>query len=578
MRLSNLFGRTLRDAPADADMTSHALLVRAGMVRPLASGIYAYLPLGWEVIRRLMAILREEMARVGGQEMRMPLVTPGELWQRTGRWQEVGSELVRFRDRAERDMVLAMTHEETVTELARFVVQSYRDLPTVVYHIQSKMRDEPRPRGGLIRMREFLMKDAYSFHTDEADLDQFFGHMRRAYETVFAQVDLSPIVIEALSGMMGGRGSVEFSLPHPVGEDEFVQCADCAYAANLEVAVADKGSPPVEAPLPLEPVATPGAETIADLASLLDVAPERILKSVWFTTEGETPSRLVVALLRGDLDVDERRLCEAVGARALRAATPEEMAQVGAVAGYASALGLDRSAPGDGEMALVVAADDTVPVTPNLVAGANQPNLHLRNANYGRDFSADVVTNLAAVRDGDTCARCGGPLRVQRGIELGHIFKLGTRYSEPLGATYLDAQGQAHPIVMGSYGIGLDRLLAAIVEVHHDSKGIVWPASVAPADVHIVALKAEDPAVREMAEGLYADMRIRGYRVIIDDRAESAGVKFADADLIGVPLRLTVSPRTLARNAVELKPREGDAVETVGLDDLYPWLEAWGTE
>lgn len=575
MRLSNLFGRTLRDTPTDADLTSHALLVRAAMIRPLASGLYAYLPLGWRVVQRIEAILREEMATVGAQEMRMPLVTPAELWQRSGRWASVDAELVRFKDRADRDLVLAMTHEETITEIARFAIQSYRDLPAVVYHIQAKMRDEPRPRGGLIRMREFLMKDAYSFHTETDDLDAFFPHIRRAYEAIFRRVGLTPVAIEALSGMMGGAGSVEFTLPHPLGEDQFVQCADCSYAANAEVAVADKGASPVEAALPMAPVATPDAGTIADLADLLDVPPDRIAKSVWYVAEGGPGLRLIVALIRGDLDVDERRLADAAEAQALRPATSQEMAQVGAVAGYASAIGLDRSPPGPGGAALLVIADDTIPVTPNLVAGANAPDTHFLNANYGRDFSADVVTNIAAVRDGDTCVRCGGTLRLRRGIELGHVFKLGTRYSGPMGATYLDRDGRTLPLVMGSYGIGLDRLMAAVVEAHHDDYGIYWPASIAPADIHLVGLKLDEARVREVAEGLYADLRIAGYRVIYDDRAESPGVKFADADLIGVPLRLTVSPRTVQRDSVEIKPRRGEVAETVTLDDLHAWLEAW---
>lgn len=575
MRLSNLFGRTLRDAPADADLTSHALLVRAAMIRPLASGLYAYLPLGWRVIQRIEAILREEMATVGAQEMRMPMVTPAELWQRSGRWEGVGPELVRLKDRADRDLVLAMTHEETVTDIARFVIQSYRDVPAVVYHIQGKMRDELRPRGGLIRMREFLMKDAYSFHADAHDLDAFFPHMRRAYQAVFHRVGLAPIAIEAESGMMGGSGSVEFTLPHPLGEDQFVQCEDCGYAANTEVAVADKGDVAPEELRPMESIATPGAATIADLADLLDVPEDHIAKSVWYVAEGETPLRVIVALIRGDLDVDERRLADTAEAKALRPATVQEMAQVGAVAGYASAVGLDRSPAGPDEAALLVIADDTIPVTPNLVAGANEPDTHYLNVNYGRDFTADVVTNIAAVRDGDTCARCGGALRLRRGIELGHVFKLGTRYSEPMGATYLDRDGKALPLVMGSYGIGLDRLMAAVVEAHHDEHGIRWPASIAPADIHLVGLKLDDARVREVAEGLYAELRIAGYRVLYDDRAESPGVKFADADLMGAPLRLTVSPRTVQRAGVEIKPRRGQAVETVALDDLHVWLEAW---
>ena len=578
MRLSTLFSRTLRAAPADADLPSHALLTRAGMIRQLASGIYAYLPLGWEVIRQLRGIMREELNAVGGQEMHMPLVTPAELWQASGRWYEIGDELVRLRDRADREMVLAMTHEETITEVARFLIQSYRGLPLMVYQFSTKVRDEPRPRGGLIRLREFLMQDAYSLHASADDLDRFFEHMRRAYARIFHRVGLQPLVIDALNGLMGGVESIEFSLPHPLGDDNFVECADCDYAANLEVAVADRGAPPTDAPRPLALIPTPGANTIADLAALLDTSEETILKSVWYTIEGETPLRLVVALIRGDLEVDERRLVEAIGRRAIRPSTPAEMGQVGAVAGYASVIGIDRAPTADNPARLVVVADDTVPVTPNLIAGANQADMHYLNSNYGRDFTADIVTNIAMVCEGDCCPRCGAPLKLRRSMELAQLFKIGSRYSESMGAAVLDSSGQPMPLIMGSYGIGLDRLLAAIVEVHHDSRGITWPENVAPADLHLIALKAEDPAVREMAEGLYNDLRIAGYRVLYDDRPESAGVKFADADLIGVPLRLTVSPRTLKQNAVEVKPRLKEASEVVALDDLYAWIEAWKHE
>lgn len=574
MRLSRLFSRTLRDAPADAEWTSHALLTRAGMIRPLASGLYVYLPLGWAVVRRIQDLLVETMDAVGGQEMHMPLVTPAELWQRSGRWYEIGPELVRVRDRVGRDLVLAMTHEETATEMARHMIRSYRDLPTLIYQIETKMRDEPRPRAGLVRMREFLMQDAYSFHADAADLDAFFGRMLHAYRAIFRQVDLQPLEISAASGLMGGSDSIEFILPHHLGEDQFVQCADCAYAAHMDIAVADKGGATPEPALPLETVDTPGADTIADLAALLDIPASRIAKSVWYTAESEKGLRLVVALIRGDLDVDERRLAAAVGTAALRLATAQEMAAVGAVPGYASTIGIDRDTLDDAAR-LVVVVDDTIPGSPNLVAGANQPDLHYRNANYGRDYTADVVANISLVRDGDPCPRCGAPLNLRRGVELAQVFKLGTRYSEPMGAMYLDRQGVTQPLVMGSYGLGLDRLVAAIVEAHHDAHGICWPAAVAPADVHLVALKLDDGMVRDVAEALYTRLRAQGQRVLYDDRDESPGVKFADADLIGAPLRLTVSQRSLRQGGVEVKPRREGIVETVSLDDLAPWLEAW---
>ncbi len=575
MRLSRLFSRTLRDAPADAEWTSHALLTRAGMIRPLAAGLYVYLPLGWAVMRRIQELLVEAMDSVGGQEMRMPLVTPAELWQRSGRWYEIGAELVRVRDRVGRDLVLAMTHEETATEMARHMIRSYRDLPALIYQIETKMRDEPRPRAGLVRMREFLMQDAYSFHTDAADLDAFFERMRHAYRTIFGRVDLQPLEIDADSGLMGGSDSVQFILPHHLGEDEFVQCADCAYAAHQDIAVSDKGAAAPEAPLPLATVDTPGADTIADLAAMLDIPAARIAKSVWYTAESEKGPRLIVALIRGDLDVDERRLAALVRAGALRLATAQEMAAVGAVPGYASTIGLDRDAPNDGEPRVVVVVDDTIPVSPNLVAGANQSDLHYRNANYGRDFSADIIANISLVRDGDPCPRCGAPLTLRRGVELAQVFKLGTHYSEPMDAAYLDRQGVTQPLVMGSYGLGLDRLMAAIVEAHHDAHGICWPAAVAPADVHLVALKLDDTMVRDVAEAIYGRLRAQGQRVLYDDRDESPGVKFADADLIGAPLRLTVSPRSLRQGGVEVKPRRAGVVETVSLDDLSAWLEAW---
>ncbi|MFN8472042.1 MAG: proline--tRNA ligase [Anaerolineae bacterium] len=575
MRLSRLFSRTLRDAPADAEWTSHALLTRAGMIRPLAAGLYVYLPLGWAVMRRIQDLLVEAMDAIGGQEMRMPLVTPAELWQRSGRWYEVGPELVRVRDRVGRDLVLAMTHEETATEMARHMIRSYRDLPALIYQIETKMRDEPRPRAGLVRMREFLMQDAYSFHSDADDLDAFFGRVRHAYHAIFRRVDLQPLEIAASSGLMGGSDSIEFILPHHLGEDQFVQCADCAYAAHVDVAVTDKGSATPEAPLALETVDTPGADTIADLAALLDIPAARIAKSVWYTAESEKGLRLVVALIRGDLDVDERRLAALVRSGTLRLATAQEMAAVGAVPGYASTIGIDRAALEDDEARLMVVVDDTIPASPNLVAGANRPDLHYRNVNYGRDFTADIIADISLVRDGDPCARCGAPLSVRRGVELAQIFKLGTHYSEPMGATYLDRQGVMQPLVMGSYGLGLDRLMAAIVEAHHDSHGICWPAAVAPADVHLVALKLDDGMVRDVAEALYARLRAQGQRVLYDDRDESPGIKFADADLIGAPVRVTVSQRSLRQGGVEVKPRREGIVETVSLDDLSPWLEAW---
>lgn len=561
MRLSTLFGRTLRQAPAEAETTSHRLLLRGGFVRPVAAGIYAYLPLGWAVLRRLEAILREEMTAIGGQEVRLPVLHPADLWRATDRWSRLGPELIRFQDRTGRDFALGMTHEEVITALARQEIRSYRQLPCLVYQIHTKVRDEPRPRGGLIRLREFLMKDAYSFHADMADLDAFYPRVQQAYRTIFARCGLSVVMVQADPGMIGGSGSHEFVLPSPVGEETIVLCGQCSYAADADLGevskrLADEPPPALDQPPAL--VETPGVTTIADLAYFFNRPPTAFLKTVFFVADG----RLVAACIRGDLEISEAKLRRVIGAQTLRLATAEELQAVGIPPGFGSPVGLRN---------VLVVADDSVPGR-SFIAGANRPDYHLLNVVPGRDFQADIVADIAQATAGWPCARCGGPVESTRGLELGHTFKLGITYSQALGATYRAADGHEHPLVMGCYGIGLDRLMAAIVEQHHDEKGIVWPPAVAPADLHLCALAIDQPAVRQEAEILYQRLQQAGYQVLYDDRDESPGVKFADADLIGIPWRLTVSPRTLQAGVVELKARTAPTAELVPRDDLFQRL------
>jgi prolyl-tRNA synthetase len=545
MRFSQLFGRTLREDPADAEMISHRLLLRAGLIRPLASGIYSYLPLGWRALQKIESIVREEMDAIGGQEMLMPVVHPAEIWRATGRYDSPapGPALVRFQDRTGHDMVLAMTHEETAAYLAREEIHSYRQLPALIYQVQTKFRDEPRSRGGLVRLREFMMKDAYSFDADADGLAEQYERVYGAYEAIFRRCGLETVAVEAYTGIMGGQRSHEFMALNESGEDTLILCPGCRYAANAEAARIDKGVVETAEPLPVERVATPGTQTIEALAALLDVERRQTLKAVFYTTPSD---EIIFAAIRGDLDVNESKLSALLGGVELQPARVEALTAAGIVAGYASPVGVSRGR---------VVVDDSVPQGNNYVAGANEPGYHLLNVNYGRDFTADIVGDIALAREGDTCPHCGHRLTVERGIELGHVFQLGTRYSEALGATYLDRDGVAHPLVMGSYGIGLGRLLACIIEQHHDEKGIVWPVSVAPFDVYIVVLGGRDPAVAEAAEGLYTRLRTSGYEVILDDRAESAGVKFNDADLLGIPVRLTLSGRTLRERSVEIKAR-----------------------
>jgi prolyl-tRNA synthetase len=544
MRLSELFFTTLRDAPAEMEMPSARLLVRAGYIRQLGSGIFTLLPLGFRVATRIEQIIREEIDAIGGQEMSMPVVHPGDLWRETGRYDTVGPALVRFKDRAGRDMVLAMTHEEVVADLLRDIVQSYRQLPVIVYHFQTKFRDEPRARGGLIRVREFVMKDSYSCDRDEAGLDRSYELHYGAYSRIFERMGLDTVPVGADVGMMGGTLAHEFMALNPLGEDTLVLCDQCGYAANQQIAAVRKPEPVAEQMAPLEEVATPGTSTIATLAAHLGIGAERTAKAAFFADQD---GRLITAIVRGDYDVNETKLANAAGAAELRPARPEEIVAAGMVPGYASPIGAHDT---------LVVVDELVTASPNLVAGANRQDVHYRNVNVGRDFTPDVVIDIVSARAGDACPECGGHVRLENGIEVGNIFKLGTRYTAALGATYLGEDGERHPIVMGSYGIGVGRSLACVVEAHHDEKGIVWPESVAPYAAHLVAIGgARDPSVTDAADGLYRRLTDANVDVLYDDRDESPGVKFTDAELLGMPRIVTISPRSLAAGGAEVTLR-----------------------
>lgn len=553
MRLSRLFGKTLRQAPAEAETANHALLLRARMIDQLAAGVYTFLPLGWEVVRRVEEIIREEMNAAGGQEVHMPALQPRELWEESGRWHAFTG-LYTLRDRRDRWLVLGPTHEEVITDLARRLIQSYRDLPQRVYQIQSKFRDEPRPRGGLVRVREFIMKDLYSFDADWEGLDRSYAAMVQAYHNIFRRCGIPVVPVQADSGAIGGKDSQEFLFLTDIGEDTALICDGCGYAANAEKAVFQKPPAAPEEPLPLERLATPGQKTIDDLVRFTGRPHARTLKAVFYQADG----RPVFVAIRGDLEVNEIKLKNALQAVELSLMDEAQVRARGLVAGSASPVGLEG---------ITVVADDSAEHAPNLIAGANTPDVHYVNVNYGRDWRATIVADIALARDGARCAFCPGTLHERRGIEMGHVFKLGTVYSEKMGATYLDAAGNSRPLVMGCYGIGVGRIVAAAVEANHDERGIIWPDELAPYRVHLVGLNLDRPSVRETAERLYTELWAAGIRTLYDDRDESAGVKFADADLLGMPWRLTVSPRALERGGVELKRRTQTESELVPLTE-----------
>ena len=547
MRLSQLFFASLRDDPSEAEMPSHRLLLRAGYLRQLGSGIYSLLPLGKRVSDRVEQVIREEINAIGGQELEMPVVHPAEIWKESGRYFKIGPELVRFKDRGERDLVLAMTHEEVVALLLRDLVQSYRQLPMIVYHFQTKFRDEPRSRGGLIRVREFVMKDSYSCDLDDAGLDVSYRKHYAAYVKIFERLGLEAIAVRSDVGIMGGTAAHEFMVLNEFGEDTLVLCDNGDFADNQQIAEVGKRDPEPEELLPMEDVETPEATTIEALANFLGIPKAKTAKAAFFVT-GD--GRFVVAIVRGDYDVNETKLVNAIKATGgLRPATVEEITARGMQAGYGSPLGA-RDA--------VVVVDELVARSRNLVAGANRVGWHVKNVNVPRDYTPDVMADITNARKGDPCPNCGSPVKLRKGIEVGNIFKLGTDFTVAFSSTYLGEDGQRHPIVMGSYGIGLGRNVACIVEAHHDEKGMVWPEEVAPYAAHLVAIGgARETRVTEVAERLHEVAQGAGYwrDILYDDRDESPGVKFTDAELLGMPWILTVSPRSLAAGGVEVTNR-----------------------
>ena len=543
MRVSKLFGKTLRDDPSEAEIASHRLMLRAGLISQVATGVYSYLPLAWRSLRKIEQIIREEMDAAGGQELRLPVLQPVEIWETSGRSAVFGHDMFRVQDRRERPMVMAPTHEEVLTSHVKANVNSYRDLPLILYQIQTKFRDEPRPRGGLIRVREFDMKDAYSFDADDEGLDRSYQAMVRAYKRIYERCGLDTIMVEADSGAIGGKDSHEFIALAEVGEDTVVLCGSCGYAANVERAAFKKTPNPPEDPLPLEEVATPGIKTIEDLARYLDTPAWRTLKAVIYMADGE----MVFVAIRGDLEVNEVKLKNALGGAELRFATLQEVEEAGLVPGSASPIGANAR----------IVADDSLRLGSNFIMGSNKDGYHLRNANSPRDFEPDLVTDIALVQDGYACPTCDGVLSTSRGIEVGHVFKLDTRYSEAFGCTYPGQDDVQRPVVMGCYGIGVGRLLAATVEQTHDKAGMVLPEAVAPYAVRLAALNVEREDVAEAADALYNNLTEAGVEVLYDDRQESVGVKFNDAELLGLPILLVVSPRNITKDVVEVRRRAG---------------------
>lgn len=570
MRWSNYFIPTLREDPADAEVVSHKLLLRAGIIRQLSAGIYSYLPLGQRIARKVMDILREEMNAIGGQEFYLPAMHPAELWRESGRWDAIGDEMFRLKDRKNADMLLGMTHEEVVTSIARNEIRSYKQLPQVWYQIQVKFRDEARPKSGLIRVREFLMKDAYSFDVDRAGLDKSFSDQREAYKKIFTRCGIQYLIVEASSGAMGGSESNEFMARTTAGEDLIASCSSCDYAANLEKAssrlahIEDEPGParPEEFP-------TPGVRTIEDLIAFPGGAEaSRQIKSLVYVATIDGEPRRVLVLLRGDHQLHEMRLADSLRAIAVRPAQPEEIRELlGASAGSLGGVGAKDKARA-AKIDLRIVADSSLRNRRNMTTGANKDDHHLRGVDIGRDIPVDEWFDLRTVESGEGCPRCEtGVLEVFKGMEIGHIFKLGTKYTESMGAMVLTQDGKQVPMVMGCYGIGVGRIMTAAVEQQHDQDGIIWPKTLAPFDVIVTITNMKQDELRNMGEKLYEELQSAGLDVLLDDRDERAGVKFKDADLIGVPYRITIGKKT-ADGMVELYDRRMKQSEDVKISEI----------
>lgn len=543
MKMSNLYAPTLREVPAEAEVVSHQLMLRAGMIRKAAGGVYSYLPLAWRTLRKIEQIVREEMDAKGGQEIAMPIVQPAEIWQQTGRWDVYGDEMFRLKDRHQRDFCLGPTHEEMVTTLVKSDVRSYRQLPLLVYQIQNKYRDEIRPRFGLMRGREFIMKDLYSFDRDTNGLDISYKKMYDAYTRIFTRCGLTFRPVEADPGAIGGSGTHEFMVLADSGEAAIAYCDSCDYAANVEKAELAPIASTGESSLPLDTKETPKQRTIQEVAQFLSMHPDHLIKSLAYMTE-KGP---VLALVRGDHEVNEIKLMNLLNVLQLELATEADIrAAFHSVPGYIGPIGLTG---------VTIVADASVMNLMNAACGANIEDQHHVNVNPGRDFKADNIADIRMIKESDPCPRCGAKVKTARGIEVGQVFKLHTKYSKALEASYLDENGQENLMVMGCYGVGVSRTMAAAIEQHHDDDGIIWPVSIAPYQVVIVPINIKDEAQMTLCEKLYEELKSAGVEVVFDDRDERSGVKFKDADLIGYPVRITIGPKALKENSVEVKVR-----------------------
>ena len=558
MRVSKLYAPTLREVPAEAEVVSHQLMLRAGFMRKAAGGIYTYLPLAWRVLKKIERIVREEMDAKGSQELLMPIVQPAEIWQESGRWDVYGAEMFRLQDRHNRCFCLGPTHEEMVTTLIRGDVRSYRQLPLSVYQIQNKYRDERRPRFGLMRGREFIMKDAYSFDRDEAGLDKSYQDMYDAYTNIFTRCGLNFRPVEADSGAIGGSGSHEFMVIADSGEAEIVFCTSCDYAANVEKAELFPLEAQEEAMLTKEEVVTPDCKTIADVCAYLKLPVDHSVKAVAYNSE----KGLILCFVRGDHEVNEIKVINTCGVIDLEMATEEQLAAAGTVGGYMGPVGIDNKK-------VIVVVDATVMKMHNVCCGANKEGYHFINVNPGRDFTPTYVADIRLIQEGDPCPHCGGEVSKARGIEVGQVFKLFTKYSSALKATYLDENGKEQPMVMGCYGVGVSRTMAAAIEQHYDDNGIIWPIEIAPYHVLVVPVNTKDEASAAKAEEIYMQLKKVGLETVIDDRKERPGVKFKDADLIGYPLRVVVGPKTLTEGKLEVKIRKTGEIRYLPLDGDY---------
>ena len=557
MRATNLYAPTLRNTPAEAEIASHQLMYRAGLIRKSAGGMYSYLPLAWRTIRKIEQIIREEMDAAGGQEIMMPILQPSELWEESGRWGAYGAEMIRVKDRHDREFCMGPTHEEMITALVRDELRSYKQLPVLLYQIQDKFRDERRPRFGVMRSREFIMKDLYSFDKDVEGMNESYRKMSVAYTNIFTRCGLDFRAVEADSGAIGGGHSEEFTVLAPEGESRIACCDACSYAASDEKAALRPIDAPDEAELPLEKVVTPHTSTIALLAEYLKIPVEKTIKAVAYQTEDDT---LILAFLRGDHEVNEIKLANAVpGARELRMAEEEAIRAVGGCPGFMSPIGIKEGTH--------IVVDETAMQMHNAVSGANEADFHYMNVNPKRDFGAVTVADIRLVEEGDACPVCEqGHLHIGRGIEAGQIFALGTKYSEAMGATFLDGAGKAQPMQMGCYGIGVGRTMAAAIEQNHDEHGIIWPRAIAPYEVVVVAVNAKVEEQLAYAEEIYEELRAAGVDVLLDDRRERAGVKFNDCDLIGYPVRIAIGPKTIENGSIEVKVRRTGALVNFARD------------